>query len=68
MTRKPALLLVTGADHPDAAENLEILHELTEVPWPLYSVSGIGGQGLGRRIRAADQTSAFRLRSAENVA
>jgi ribosome-interacting GTPase 1 len=44
--RKPALVVVTGADQPESAEDLEIFRELLEQPWPLLSVSGVDGRGL----------------------
>jgi ribosome-interacting GTPase 1 len=43
--RKPALLVVTGRDRPNASDNLEILNELLEEPWPTISVSSMDGQG-----------------------
>ena len=43
--KKPALLVVTGRDRPSASENLEILNELLEEPWPTISVSSLDGQG-----------------------
>jgi ribosome-interacting GTPase 1 len=45
-TSKPALLLVTGQDRPDSTENLQILTELMERPWPIVPVSSIDGSGL----------------------
>ena len=41
-----ALLLITGHDRPESAENLEALRELLEVPWPVVPVSAVNGEGL----------------------
>ncbi len=49
---KPALLVVTGLDRPDAQENLSLLRELAEPPWPLHAVSVRNGQGLEGLRRA----------------
>ncbi|TNF78444.1 MAG: TGS domain-containing protein [Acidobacteria bacterium] len=49
---KPAVLVITGLDRPDAREDLELLDQLVEVPWdesPVSSVSGEGLEELGRR-------------------
>ena len=51
-TDKPGLLVVTGSDRPGSDENLEILRELLERPWPIVHVSPVAGEGLdelGRR-------------------
>jgi len=51
-TFRPTLLVVTGRDRPSIEENLQILRELIEVPWPTLSVSTIDSSGLdelGRR-------------------
>jgi len=44
--RKPALLVVTGADREGAKESLEVLRDLLDLPWPTVAVSAIDGQGL----------------------
>lgn len=43
---KPALLVVTGMDERDSAENLEILEQLLEESWPTIPISTIDGRGL----------------------
>ncbi len=51
-TAKKAILVVTGLDRPGAAEDLEILDQLLERPWPKVGVSTVSGEGLaelGRR-------------------
>ena len=45
-TDLPALLVVTGSDRPDADDDLKILHDLLEEPWPVHPVSSIDGTGL----------------------
>jgi hypothetical protein len=45
-TLLPTLLVVTGMDRSDAADNLEILRELLERPWPVVPVSTVSGEGL----------------------
>jgi ribosome-interacting GTPase 1 len=50
--RFPALLVVTGMDRPDGPEDLEILKEILDRPWPVVPVSSVSGEGLevlGRR-------------------
>ncbi len=49
---KEAVLVATGSDRPDAAENLEIFEELTEGRWPPLAVSTVTGQGLAELGRA----------------
>jgi small GTP-binding protein len=49
---KPAILVLTGLDRPDAREDLVLLDQLVDVPWdesPVSSVSGEGLENLGRR-------------------
>ena len=49
---KPAILVLTGLDRPDAREDLVLLDHLVEVVWdeiPVSSVSGEGLEDLGRR-------------------
>ena len=49
---KPAILVLTGLDRPDAREDLVLLDQLVEVVWdeiPVSSVSGEGLEDLGRR-------------------
>ncbi len=48
---KPALVVVTGRDRPGSADNLQILRELLEVPWPVASVSTVDGAGLDELAR-----------------
>lgn len=43
---QPCLLVVTGSDRPDASENLEIMRELVEVPYPAHLCSTVTGEGL----------------------
>ncbi len=43
---RPSLLVVTGLDRPESAEDLEILEELLEEPWPTLAVSSLDGSGL----------------------
>jgi len=45
-TRRPALLIATGADRPEVPENVEIFRELLEGRWPVTAVSAVTGQGL----------------------
>lgn len=49
---KPALVVVTGRDRPEAMEDLEILRSLLEEPWPLHPVSSVDGSGLETLGRA----------------
>ncbi len=55
---QPALLVITGSDRDDAEENLEILRELVEVPYPVHLCSTVTGEGLEElrelTFRAAD--------------
>jgi ribosome-interacting GTPase 1 len=55
---QPTLLVITGSDLPDAAENLEILRELVEIPYPVHLCSTVSGEGLEElrelTFRAAD--------------
>ena len=51
--RKPALLVVTGLDRPECAENLQILRELVPRDWPVLPVSTIDGRGLEELKRAS---------------
>ena len=51
----PALLVVTGMDRPEAAENLEILRELMPRDWPISPVSSLDGSGLDELARASFQ-------------
>jgi len=48
---KAALLLVTGQDKPGTSENLQILGELLDRPWPTLPVSVVDGQGLDELAR-----------------
>jgi ribosome-interacting GTPase 1 len=53
---KPGLLVVTGMDNPGADGDLDALHELLEVPWPIVPVSSVTRRGfdeLGARTFAA---------------
>jgi ribosome-interacting GTPase 1 len=50
-THLPTLLVVTGMDRPGSDENLEILKELLERPWPLVPVSTVTGEGLDTLTR-----------------
>lgn len=43
---RPALLVVTRLDEPGGREDIDILRELLDEPWPLYPVSGTEGTGL----------------------
>jgi ribosome-interacting GTPase 1 len=43
---KPTMLVVTGLDRPGSDENVRILEELTEQPWPVVGVSATTGHGL----------------------
>jgi ribosome-interacting GTPase 1 len=43
---KPALLVVTGMDKRDSAENLDILEQLLEESWPVLPISTVDGRGL----------------------
>ena len=49
---KPALLVVTGMDRPDAARDLDALREMLVVPWPIAPVSTVQRSGLGELGRA----------------
>jgi ribosome-interacting GTPase 1 len=51
--RKPALLVVTGMDRPESAENLQILRELIEKDWPILPVSTLDGSGLEELTRTS---------------
>jgi hypothetical protein len=42
----PALLVVTGRDHPGSDEDLAILQELLPEPWPIVPVSVPAGRGI----------------------
>lgn len=42
---KPALLVLTGADLPESADNVATFRELDEAHWPVILVSGLDGQG-----------------------
>jgi uncharacterized protein len=42
----PALLVITGVDHPGARADLEVLHELVGGAWPWVGVSTATGEGL----------------------
>ena len=53
VVRKPAMLVVSGADHAGAADELEILRELLDRPWPVHAVSAVDGQGLDELGRAS---------------
>jgi ribosome-interacting GTPase 1 len=44
--RIPALLVVTGLDKPGSSENLQILRELIQEPWPIVPVSTVDNQGI----------------------
>jgi len=44
--RKLALLVVTGLDRPESLEDLQILKELVQQPWPIAPVSSLDGRGL----------------------
>jgi ribosome-interacting GTPase 1 len=44
--QKKSLLVVTGADKPESADDLEILRELLEKPWPIFPVSSVDGRGV----------------------
>lgn len=53
---KPALLVVTGMDRPNAEGDLDVLRQLLETPWPIVPVSATTRGGfteLGRRTFAA---------------
>ena len=43
---KKAFLVITGIDRPKSEENLAVLKELLETPWPLAAVSVVDGRGL----------------------
>jgi ribosome-interacting GTPase 1 len=45
-TLKPAFLVVTRLDEPGGPEDVEILKELLDEPWPLVAVSTTAGTGL----------------------
>jgi ribosome-interacting GTPase 1 len=45
-TLKPALLVVTRLDEPGGPEDVEILKELLDEPWPMVPVSATAGTGL----------------------
>ena len=55
---QPTLLVLTGSDRPDAEENLEIMRELVDVPFPVHLCSTTTGDGLDAlrelTFRAAD--------------
>ncbi len=51
-TYKPALLVLTGFDKPESEENLALLRELIEIPWPCHAVSVRDGRGLEELRRA----------------
>jgi ribosome-interacting GTPase 1 len=53
--RKPALLVVTGMDRPEASENLQILRELIQGDWPILPVSTVEGSGLSELERSSFQ-------------
>jgi len=42
---RPGLLVVTGLDLPEGPEDVTILEELIEEPWPIVPVSGRDGSG-----------------------
>lgn len=48
---KPALVVVTRMDSPDAAADLEIVRELLDEPWPLAPVSAVTREGLAGLAR-----------------
>lgn len=48
---KEALLVLTGLDRPEAAEDVELLEELLEVPWPRVAISTQTGEGLEELAR-----------------
>ena len=48
---KPTLLVVTGSDTPEHAENMEILRELMDVSFPVFEVSTVTRQGLEALLR-----------------
>ncbi len=50
-TRRPALLVVTRMDTEGAAEEVEILRELLEEPWPILAISTVDGAGLDDLLR-----------------
>ncbi len=43
---KPALIVLTGADHAEVSESLPVLDELFEHRWPVVAVSTVDGAGL----------------------
>ncbi len=43
---QPTILVITGSDMPDAEENLEIMHELVDVPYPVHLCSTVTGEGM----------------------
>jgi ribosome-interacting GTPase 1 len=49
---RPALVVVTGRDRPEAREDLEIARALMEEPWPLFPVSSVDGSGLAELGKA----------------
>ncbi len=49
---KPALLVLTAFDKPESDENLALLRELIEIPWPCHAVSAHDGRGLDELRRA----------------
>jgi ribosome-interacting GTPase 1 len=53
---KPALVVVTGRDRPEADEDLEIARSLLEEPWPLHAVSTVDGTGLEELGQATFRT------------
>ncbi len=51
-SQRPGLLVVTGIDLPEGPDDIDILRELLEEPWPIVGVSGrekIGLDTLARR-------------------
>jgi hypothetical protein len=62
----PALVVVTGMDGPGSEENLALLGELTEVPWPLVAVSARDGRGLDAlRRRTFEALAVIRIYTKE---
>ena len=56
MAFKPALLVVTGADRPGSAENLQILEGLLGERWPTLLVAAAEGLGLDELKRSTFET------------
>lgn len=48
---RPALLVVTGLDLPEGPDDIDILMELLEEPWPVIAVSGKAKLGLDELAR-----------------